>query len=77
MNHRIKLWGTLQVRGAVFLWLLTQIDRNGCSLGLCFVPEEKPAAWWERNFNSEVRRKEDLGFSRWKWQWKHQAGYDG
>lgn len=62
MSSGIKLWGALQVRGAVFLCLLTQIDRNGCYLGLCFAPEEKLAAWWERNFNSEVRRKEDLGF---------------
>lgn len=42
----------------------TQMGINVCSQGLCFVPEEKPPAQWERNLNNEVRRKEDLGSAR-------------
>jgi len=71
-----KIQTALQARG-VFSWLLTQIDRNVCSVGLCFVPKEKPAAQLERNLNSEVRRKEDLGSARWRWPCRqHRGGYD-
>lgn len=72
-----KLQRPLQARG-VFSRLLTQMDRNVCSVGLCFVPKEKPAAEWKRNLNSEARRKEDLGSARWRWPCRqHQGGPDG
>lgn len=54
------------------------MGRNVCSLGLCFVTKEKPAAQWERNLNSKVRRKEDLGSARWSRPLrKHWKGSDG